>query len=209
MFGASMLVAPVMEQGSSHREVFLPDSERWYDACTGLEVKQSSGWLSSANKTQHKVQQLVLLTRPFAAADQSAVIASLEVTQVFDHQKTCTGRSGSYLPKNMFCMVGTLLLRLPSESGACQAMLTPLASSVFDSSTLAGGIICSSWTQLWRQAGFPVSAHARLTSGVAGQCEHGKHSSLLAWRSHCAQKRESTPQHSTDAQGSLHAVDSS
>lgn len=55
MFGASMLVAPVMEQGSSHRDVFLPDSERWYDACTGLEVKQSSGWLSSANKTQHKV----------------------------------------------------------------------------------------------------------------------------------------------------------
>ena len=55
MFGAGMLVAPVMEQGISSREVFLPDSERWYDAHTGLEVKQSSGWLSSTNKPTHKV----------------------------------------------------------------------------------------------------------------------------------------------------------
>lgn len=82
MFGASMLVAPVMEQGSSHRDVFLPDSERWYDAYTGLEVKQSSGWLSSANKTQHKVH-LVLLTQPLATADQSTVIATCEVMFFF------------------------------------------------------------------------------------------------------------------------------
>ncbi|KAL3163000.1 hypothetical protein ABBQ32_009432 [Trebouxia sp. C0010 RCD-2024] len=54
MFGPSMLVAPVMEQGSSSREVFLPDSQRWYDAHTGAEVKQTSGWLSSNNKTTHK-----------------------------------------------------------------------------------------------------------------------------------------------------------
>ena len=59
MFGPSMLVAPVMEQGSSSREVFLPDSERWYDAHTGLEVRRSSGWLASNNKTTHKVRQHV------------------------------------------------------------------------------------------------------------------------------------------------------
>ena len=63
MFGPSMLVAPVMEQGSSSREVFLPDSQRWYDAHTGMEVKQTSGWLSSSNKTTHKVCKHVLDTR--------------------------------------------------------------------------------------------------------------------------------------------------
>ena len=55
MFGPSMLVAPVMEQGSSSQEIFLPDSERWYDAHTGVEVSHSAGWLSSSNKTTHKV----------------------------------------------------------------------------------------------------------------------------------------------------------
>lgn len=59
MFGPSMLVAPVMEQGSSSREVFLPDSHRWYDAHTGVEVRHTSGWLSSNNKTTHKVCQHV------------------------------------------------------------------------------------------------------------------------------------------------------
>ena len=57
MFGPSMLVAPVMEAGSSSREVFLPDSERWYNSHTGAEVSHSTGWLSSGNKTTHKVSR--------------------------------------------------------------------------------------------------------------------------------------------------------
>lgn len=56
MFGAAMLVAPVMEPGSSSVEVYLPSSERWFDAHTGLEVSQSSNWLSSSNKTTHQVR---------------------------------------------------------------------------------------------------------------------------------------------------------
>jgi alpha-D-xyloside xylohydrolase len=55
MFGPAMLVAPVMEPGSSSVEVFLPASERWFDAHTGVEVSKSSGWLSSSNKTTHQV----------------------------------------------------------------------------------------------------------------------------------------------------------
>lgn len=55
MFGPAMLVAPVMEPGSSNVEVFLPASERWFDAHTGVEVSKSSGWLSSSNKTTHQV----------------------------------------------------------------------------------------------------------------------------------------------------------
>ncbi|DBA94742.1 TPA: hypothetical protein ACH3X1_002291 [Trebouxia sp. C0004] len=55
MFGPAMLVAPVMEPGSSNVEVFLPASERWFDAHTGVEVSKSSGWLSSSNKSTHQV----------------------------------------------------------------------------------------------------------------------------------------------------------
>lgn len=55
MFGPAVLVAPVMEPGSSNVEVFLPASERWFDAHTGVEVSKSSGWLSNSNKTTHQV----------------------------------------------------------------------------------------------------------------------------------------------------------
>ena len=60
MFGPAMLVAPVMEPGVSSRDVFLPDSERWYEAHTGAEVSHHSGWLSSSNRTTHKVSPAVV-----------------------------------------------------------------------------------------------------------------------------------------------------
>ena len=56
MFGPSLLVAPVMEQGASSKEVYLPAGSRWYDAHTGQEVKPSTGWLaSSSQQSLHQV----------------------------------------------------------------------------------------------------------------------------------------------------------
>ena len=55
MFGPGMLVAPVMQQGSSSVDVYLPDTERWFEAGTGTELGQKSGWLYSSNKSTHQV----------------------------------------------------------------------------------------------------------------------------------------------------------
>ena len=55
LFGPALLVAPVTQPAASSVQVFLPDSERWYDAHTGAEISLSSGWLSSSNKSAHQV----------------------------------------------------------------------------------------------------------------------------------------------------------
>lgn len=56
MFGPGMLVAPVMHQGSSSVDVYLPDTERWFEAGTGTELGQKSGWLYSSNKSTHQIK---------------------------------------------------------------------------------------------------------------------------------------------------------
>lgn len=58
MFGPSLLVAPVMEQAASSREVYLPAGIRWYDAHTGQEVKGSTAWLGGAG--QQSLHQVCL-----------------------------------------------------------------------------------------------------------------------------------------------------
>ena len=37
MFGPDLLVAPVLEQGVSQREVYLPTGTRWVEVATGLK----------------------------------------------------------------------------------------------------------------------------------------------------------------------------
>lgn len=59
MFGSSLLVAPVMEQGASSKEVYLPPALRWYDAHTGQEVKSKKGWLGTGQQSMHQVCQAV------------------------------------------------------------------------------------------------------------------------------------------------------
>lgn len=55
MFGPSLLVAPVMEQGASSKEVYLPAGSRWFDAHNGQEVKPSTGWLGTGQQSLHQV----------------------------------------------------------------------------------------------------------------------------------------------------------
>src|SRR6185312_8917433 len=41
MFGPSILVNPVLKEGSTHRSVYLPESKRWYDFWTGTSLESS------------------------------------------------------------------------------------------------------------------------------------------------------------------------
>lgn len=60
MFGSSLLVAPVMEEGASSKEVYLAPASCWYDARTGQEVSSSSrGWLGAGQQSTHQVCQAV------------------------------------------------------------------------------------------------------------------------------------------------------
>lgn len=59
MFGSSLLVAPVMEEGASSKEVYLPPASCWYHARTGQEVSSSSrGWLGTGQQSTQQVAKL-------------------------------------------------------------------------------------------------------------------------------------------------------
>jgi len=91
MFGPSLLVAPVVEQGMTSREVYLPAGTDWYNFWTNERVKGGQTITVAA-----PIDTLPLFVRAGSILPMGAPVESTNETQALNEVRVYPGADGSF-----------------------------------------------------------------------------------------------------------------